>query len=769
MKKHAEQTQDHAQTHLSLQETNLLCRKILDQNSKIFDWQRDVMRAVQAFYQQRVSSKGAMVPPTFRHVKRHDLDTINQGLLLQLRFQELETRYERIPHAYERTFEWIFRPPVSPNSNWASFPQWISQDSSLYWVTGKAGAGKSTLMRFIHDHPHTRHYLQQWAGYNRLIIVSFFFWISGTRMQMSYEGLLRSLLYQILRERVDLIPFIFPHRVEMGIIFGSWALQQEPWTWEELLRAFRLLVQTATATSRIMIFIDGMDEFDGDKAGLIDFVSSLLVPGIKICASSRPWVVFEDAFHHRPHLRVEDLTYGDIHHYVTNKLSACRGFQVVQGYDPTFAFQLIETVCKKSSGVFLWVYLVTQSLIDGITDGERFSDLSKRLDSLPVDLEKLFSRILETLTAKQGQRASQLFQIFRASHVPLTLLEFSYADEDAPDFAIKMPCGSISRQEAFSRAEFMRRRINANCKGMLEATPKDPRTLPSTEVHYLHRTVKDFLESREVWTKVCSTTDETFSPDLRLCNCLIASMKIQNPDKIEHYPLWESIVYAIHYARRLDPECTTLQVPLLDEIDRTAVYLTTTPDRYQKTFLIRKARGYMPLHWAHVEMEAESFLQFAAQCQMHGYVQAALHRMSPLEISDCVSKLLLHAVEHGRLFNVPTLGTARRYEDCNLHLVKLLLEKGADPNADFENTPSVWTSVVKQYVSKSWEHKCSDQDTALLLLLLDYGGDPRTTDARYLARVNKEVDQHVKQKRRQTRWSHYSAHLGFSQSSTGQR
>jgi hypothetical protein len=762
MNENAKQTKSHAQTHVGLQETNLLCRRILDENSRIFNWQRDVMRTTQAFYQQRVSIQGAMVPPTYSLVKRHDLETINQGLLHQLRFHELETRYEHIPNAYEKTFEWIFRPPTSSTSKWASFSQWISQDSTLYWITGKAGAGKSTLMRFIYDHPQTRRDLRRWAGNKNLIIISFFFWISGTHMQMSYEGLVRSLIYQILKERKDLIPFIFPHRIEMGIIFGSYTLQQEPWTWEELLKAFQLLVKTATANSRIMIFIDGMDEFDGDKSGLIDFVSSLLVPGIKICASSRPWMVFEDAFHHRPHLRVEDLTYSDINHYVTAKLSACRGFQVLQGYDPAFAYQLIETVCKKSSGVFLWVYLVTQSLIEGVTDGERFSDLRRRLDSLPVDLEKLFARIMESLTAKQGQRASQLFQIFRASHTPLTLLEFSFADEDAPDFALRMPCGSISNQEAFKRAELMRRRINANCKGMLEATPKDPQNLPSTEVHYLHRTVKDFLESEEVWKKICSNSGPEFSSSLRLCNFLIASMKIQNPDRIEHYPLRDTIVYAIHYAMRADPDCSTLQVPLLNEIDHAAVYLTATPNRDHETFLTRKAKDSVPLHWANVETEAESFLQFAAQCQLYGYVKATLQEMTPSEVTKCIHKLLLHAVEHGCVIDAPEIKPARRYEDCNLDLVEFLLEKGADPNAEWVGMPSVWPSVVQQYVSKSWEHKCSDVDEKLLLLLLEYGGDPRITNARYIARLNNELNKHIKQKRRRTRWSHYGSKLGLS-------
>ena len=161
MKEKSKQRENHTQTHVGLEEMRLLCRKILDENIKIFNWQREFMRKAQTFYQEKVSAQGAIVPPTYPLVKKYELETISDGLLNQLRFHELKTRYEHIPEAYEKTFEWIFHPPTTSTNQWTSFSEWISQDSSLYWITGRAGAGKSTLMRFIYDHPQTRENLQR--------------------------------------------------------------------------------------------------------------------------------------------------------------------------------------------------------------------------------------------------------------------------------------------------------------------------------------------------------------------------------------------------------------------------------------------------------------------------------------------------------------------------------------------------------------------------------------------------------------------------------
>jgi hypothetical protein len=47
-----------------------------------------------------------------------------------------------------------------------SFYEWLRQDwdESLYWITGKAGAGKSTLMNVICQDGRRTELLKQWAS-----------------------------------------------------------------------------------------------------------------------------------------------------------------------------------------------------------------------------------------------------------------------------------------------------------------------------------------------------------------------------------------------------------------------------------------------------------------------------------------------------------------------------------------------------------------------------------------------------------------------------
>ena len=136
---------------------------------------------------------------------------------------------------------------------------------------------------------------------------------------MSNEGLVRTLLYQVLEKMPGLIPLVFPHQAEEGIMFGDYAMEEEPWTWGELLNSFRNVIKKVTETTKIIFFVDSMDEFRGESSDVVDLVTSLVAPKVKICASSWPWIVFEDAFQSRPQLRPEDLTLDDVNRYVMSK------------------------------------------------------------------------------------------------------------------------------------------------------------------------------------------------------------------------------------------------------------------------------------------------------------------------------------------------------------------------------------------------------------------------------------------------------------------
>jgi len=690
-------------------------------------------------------------------LRANDVEHINKRLLHFVRFREINTRYERIPLAYERTFEWVFLPPSS-TAKWADLMEWIESDNSLYWITGKAGAGKSTLMKFIYDDERTHESLRTWAAGDPLVVASFFFWNSGSEIQMSQEGLVRTLLYQALSQMPHLIPLVFPHRLEVGIMFGEQVFEAEPWTWEELLKAFRTLIQKATATTKFVFFIDGMDEYKGKPTDLIYFLRSLLVSGVKICASSRPWIVFEDAFGSRANLRLEDLTFDDIKIYVSSELAANAGFNVLQELDSQYASQLIENITVKASGVFLWVYLVTQSLLDGLSEGERLSDLQQRLDSLPVDLENLFWKILHGLTPFHFERASQLFQILRASIRPLDLLSLSFADEEDPEYALKMACASLSPQQANSRAEIMRRRINACCKGLLGVDPGGTRPLFSAPVEYLHRTVKDFLEREDTWATLCRATDEKFNPNLRLCNSQIMRLKAQNPNQIESdfYPnaqkdsFWGHITFGIEYAVRGDPDCSGYQILLLDEIDRVAIKLTATRLSSDITTIDFANPGALK-HWTRVFCYSQSFLEFAVQSQLVNYVRATLSGIQKSKSSDCVSQLLYLAVVHFSFFPDMKDRPAICHSRPNKDLIRLLLQLGANPNSRLEQ-------------STTWEKLLADPykyGTAIISDFLRHGADPhaRLITASPIFK-DKELQYLLQQKERKTtRWYRFGSKL----------
>ncbi|KAJ0274370.1 hypothetical protein Brms1b_008773 [Colletotrichum noveboracense] len=84
-----------------------------------------------------------------------------------LKFADIRDRYERIPVAHGKTFEWIFSepstsPPEGRNPPWDNFHGWLTSDEVLYWVTGKPGSGKSTLMKFLSDDARLRPQLEGW-------------------------------------------------------------------------------------------------------------------------------------------------------------------------------------------------------------------------------------------------------------------------------------------------------------------------------------------------------------------------------------------------------------------------------------------------------------------------------------------------------------------------------------------------------------------------------------------------------------------------------
>ncbi|KAK0714484.1 hypothetical protein B0H67DRAFT_553198 [Lasiosphaeris hirsuta] len=108
---------------------------------------------------------------------------------------ELSDRLGQIEHPSENTFQWIFDLPL--------FTEWLQGEGGLFWIHGKPGSGKSTLMKFIYESRQTWDLLHTWGTDSLEIRASFFFHYRGSAIQKSFEGVLRSLVDQILGPHRD--------------------------------------------------------------------------------------------------------------------------------------------------------------------------------------------------------------------------------------------------------------------------------------------------------------------------------------------------------------------------------------------------------------------------------------------------------------------------------------------------------------------------------------------------------------------------------------
>ena len=339
---------------------------------------------------------------------------------------------------------------------------WLEGTNGLYWITGKPGSGKSTLTKFLFHDARASMPLNKWANGKKITKVGFFFWNSGTAIQMSREGLFRSLLHQLLTQNRSYIRKLFSHRWDQFISFGGgW----QPFTWVELRDAFKNL---PIEDSKFFFVIDGLDEFDGDHHELVSLMLDVAKrPNVKLCVASRPWVVFEDAFQSRPSLLLERLTHNDIHKYVISKFEENNSYARLKRREPENAAQLVQNVADKASGVFLWVYLVVKSLLEGLSYADRMSDLQIRLDALPPDLESLFEKMLNRLDPTYFNRACQLFRLILANEQP-HLLTLSFASEDNPSRAMKAEIKPLSPHETQDRLEEAARRVVTYCGCFLD-------------------------------------------------------------------------------------------------------------------------------------------------------------------------------------------------------------------------------------------------------------------------------------------------------------
>lgn len=296
-------------------------------------------------------------------------------------------------------------------------------------------------------------------------------------------------------------------------------------SWSEITYAFSALrtLSTEMGKSKFCFFVDGLDELDGPVAEAIEFIKAVAAnPRVKIVLSSRPIPECVNAFSHLPSLHLHHLTRNDIVAYIQNRLGGNEHMERLVRHHRQQAEDLIEQIAEKSSGVFLWVILACRSVLSGFADCDRISELRRRVDELPPELEVMFQHMLGSVDRRHKKQGARLLRVCyetlkfskREHSVRVSTLGLALVDDEmfqAEDFT------RLTFEEKTDFCKGMDGRLRSRCGGLLEVKlarygawdemqgfagtavmAHDTRLLES-EIVFMHRTVYEFLEDPRVW------------------------------------------------------------------------------------------------------------------------------------------------------------------------------------------------------------------------------------------------------------------------------
>ena len=470
---------------------------------------------------------------------------------------------------------------------------------------------------------------------------------------------------------------------------------------------------------RLCFFIDGLDEYEGEHTDLADLLKVVgQASNVKICVSSRPRNVFESEFggEQDRSLILQYFTQNDIRTYVTEKLGARREFRQLSAINRNAA-HLVETILERAQGVFLWVFLVVKSLIRGLINADTIQDLERRLAAMPEDLEDYFRYMLNNNIEKIYHDASaRMLLACIAAAEPLPLGVFDLLDgryEAALDKSIDEHLKDLKGEDT---AMAMIKRINARCTDLVEVAFDRDRTPGSGVLYYrvdfLHRTVRDFLRTRELYDILTNRLTHDFDAYYAIPRAYLLFERQIPPSYGQYVSLQESdrlTSQLMFYAREREKIQKKADDRLLDAVCA-----------FSCTFRVRTGPDW-----------ASRFWEAVGSWGLSNYMEFALQYGSTSRISEYLRRVHINEALGGAL-NSPRNsilgGSVPAYMDSRM--IATLLANGADPNWTFRNGNTPWKVLIK-HLSLIWssekgivpslEHK--DDLLNILIDLLVHGAD----------------------------------------------
>ncbi|KAH6840786.1 hypothetical protein B0I37DRAFT_347260 [Chaetomium sp. MPI-CAGE-AT-0009] len=340
------------------------------------------------------------------------LSPAEMSSLRTLWYAGMDERFRNVEEPAAQTTLWLFEQP--------SYQDWFhnrNQDKHccLLWLKGKPGAGKSTLMKAAFRRAEAQ---QVQSGY---WTAAFFFNAKGSELEHSSLGLFRSLLHQLLPRYPD-------HLRRFAQLLSSKGLlnPDKPAALSESeLKTFLQSMFATKMEGRTIIFVDALDECDAKTMRSqayfwreITWSAHAAGTGLSVCLSSRhfPAITVTNC----AEIAVDRHNNQDIITYVDQRLSLG-----ISEAEPERQI-LRDRIIGKSAGVFLWVTLVVDDILQKWDEGTGLRSLLGELDNIPEELETLFSSLLRAPEPGLRQLTVRLFEWVVLATRPLRLYEWHH-------------------------------------------------------------------------------------------------------------------------------------------------------------------------------------------------------------------------------------------------------------------------------------------------------------------------------------------------------
>ena len=416
---------------------------------------------------------------------------------------ETKFRIDDVRTAYKATFDWLFNPDVVPYSDWLRHG--TEKNQSFFWIQGKPGSGKSTLMKFAMRDPRTVGLLGDSSdSAPSWTLVAFFFHDRGLSIQKSLLGLLREVVDSTLRQ----LPQLMPHAIAVyKDLVKSQRKKSPDWHFEALRNVMERITEQRETRVKLLLFLDALDEHEGDDDLLLQLLKEWTqnVDGyyvtLKICLASRSWPIFTQQFEMGPNFAIDVFTKDDIRIYTESRLSSLHERLTPRLETESVGF-LVEQIVTKARGVFIWVRLVADRLAENIRDGTPFHDLWRIIVETPEELQELYDDTLRRINLQYANESHVMFQMVLCSvaRLPLETLVEATVMSLNPYLHGNSLLGSEPSSNSLSFPQALRWLISRS-GGLLEVYTEakvdreGEADAPIQYVQFLHQTSKEYIQS----------------------------------------------------------------------------------------------------------------------------------------------------------------------------------------------------------------------------------------------------------------------------------